>query len=102
MAIKKTKEQNFQITGRIDEIKDKCHDALLSGGFKNINRNDLLNELSADYKTFTIVGKIKVVLKEDNNNVNISLQSTANTDNIFALISSPNDKIQEAFKQYLR
>ena len=101
MAIKKSKEENFQVNGNASEIKKKCLVALNNGGFSKISSNDLLNEISANYKKATVIGKIQITLAEQNDKTNIFVKSTANSDNIFALFSSPNDKIMSAFKDKL-
>jgi len=101
MAVRKSKEHNFQVNGNVSEIKEKCLNALNNGGFSKVSSNDLLNEISANYKKATVVGKIQIVLAEQNDKTNINVKSTANSDNIFALFSSPNDKIMNAFKENL-
>lgn len=101
MAARKSKEQNFEVIGNISEVREKCLNALNNGGFNKVLSNDLLNEISAKYKKATVIGKIQIVLTERNKKTNINVKSTANSDNIFALFSSPNDKIMNAFKENL-
>jgi len=101
MAVRKSKEQTYQVNGNIPEIKEKCLNALSIGGFNKVSSNDLLNEISANYKKTFVIGKIQIVLAEQNDKTNIFVKSTANSDNIFALFSSPNDKIMNAFKDNL-
>ncbi len=50
----------------------------------------------------TVVGKIEIVLSEKEKGIEINVKTTANSDNIFALFSSPNDKIMNAFKENLK
>lgn len=101
MAVRKSKEQKFQVKGELDELKEKCVNALNSGGFKKIENNSFLNQLSAKYSKATVVGKIEITLVENEKGVEINVKSTANSDNIFALFSSPNDKIMNAFSSNL-
>ncbi|SRR5690625_1302460 len=101
MAIRKSKEENFQISGSLAEVIQKCETALEDGNFTKINVNKTINQLTANYKKFTVWGKIKITLTEDNGKINIHSQSTANADNIYALFSSPNDKILKQFKSNL-
>lgn len=49
MAVRKSKEQKFQVKGKLDEVREKCVNALNSGGFKKIENNSFLNQLSAKY-----------------------------------------------------
>ncbi len=101
MAVRKSKEQKFQVKGELDEVREKCVNALNSGGFKKIENNSFLNQLSAKYSKATVVGKIEITLVENEKGVEINVKSTANSDNIFALFSSPNDKIMSAFSSNL-
>lgn len=101
MAIRKSKEENFQIVGTLNEVVQKCKTALENGGFTKLNINETINQITANYKKFTVWGKIKITLTEDNGKINVHAQSTANADNIYALFSSPNDKILKQFKDNL-
>jgi hypothetical protein len=113
MAIRGSKEENFQIKGSINEVVEKCLTALQKGGFKKIKFNETINQFEADYKPSiiftTVYGSIKITLTENNsfsnvdnkNLVNVNVISTANIDNIYALFSSPNDKILSYFKNNL-
>ena len=97
MAIRKSKEKKLQLQDTIENVREKCLAALTKGGFKSIENNDSLNQIMAKFNNFFVVGKIEVILVKDDNGVNVNLKSTANVDNIFALFSSPNDKIMNAF-----
>ncbi len=101
MAIRKSKEENFQINGSLTEAIQKCKTALENGDFTKINVNETINQLTANYKKFTVWGEIKITLTENNDKVNINVTSTANADNIYALFNSPNDKILNQFKNNL-
>ncbi|WP_165749983.1 hypothetical protein [Cellulophaga sp. Z1A5H] len=101
MAVRKSKEQKFQVKGELDELRKKCVKALNSGGFKKIENNSFLNQLTAKYSKSTVVGSIEIALVENANGVEINVKTTANSDNIFALFSSPNDKIMNAFSSNL-
>ena len=102
MAIRNCKEQQFQVKGETNEVKEKCLNALELGGFKKVETNDFLNQISANYTKLTVVGKIEIVLSENEKGIEISIKTTANSDNIFALFSSPNDKIMNAFTENLK
>lgn len=97
MAVRKSKEQSFQVQQPLTLVKEKCHEALAKGGFRNVRSNDLLNSFSANYTKLTTVGTIDISLIDNGAAVSVNLKSTANTDNIFALLSSPNDKILDSF-----
>ena len=97
MAIRKSKENSLQFNGSLEEAKRKCKSALEAGGFKKIENNDSLNQLNAKFNNFFVVGSIDIGLANTEHGVTVSLKSTANADNIFALFSSPNDKIMKSF-----
>ena len=99
MAIRKSKEKKIQVQGTIEQVKEKSISALNIGGFKNIDCNDSLNQITAKFNNFFVVGKIEVLISKTDNGIDINLKSTANADNIFALFSSPNDKIMKSFTE---
>jgi DNA gyrase/topoisomerase IV subunit B len=101
MIVWKCKEQKFQVKGGLEGIREKCVNALNSGGFKKIENNSYLNQLSAKYSRRTVLGKIEITLGENEKGVEINVKSTANSENIFTLFSSPNDKIMNAFSSNL-
>ena len=98
MAIKKSKQENFEVKGNIEEIKQRVENALNEGSFTSIKTNGLLNQITANYKKLSVWGEIKITLSENSEKTKIDVVSTANSDNVFALFSSPNDKILNAFK----
>lgn len=97
MAIRKSKNKKFRTKLNVDQALKKCEDALNIGGFKSIKVNKSLRQINADYKKFTVYGEIEITIFEVNNETEINLISTANTDNIYALFSSPNGKVMKAF-----
>jgi hypothetical protein len=105
MAIRNSKEENYQINGNLNEVIERCRKALINGNFIHIDFNSVINQFTADYHKFTVWGKIKVTLTEAGNNgsdkINVSVASTGNVDNIYALFTSPNDKILSQFKDNL-
>ncbi len=98
MAIRKSNEEIFSVKGGIEEWLVKSEQALHKGGFKNIKTNNLLNQITGDYKKLTVWGEIIVSLIPETDNVKIIAKSTANVDNIFAIFNSPNQKILYQFK----
>ncbi len=97
MAIRKSKEKTLQFDGTIEDTIEKCLKSLNKGGFKNIENHESLNQINAKFNNFFVVGNIEIILSKTENGINISLKSTANADNIWALFSSPNDKIMKLF-----
>jgi len=97
MAIRKSKEKKLQLQDTLENVREKCLSALTKGGFKSVENNESLNQIAAKFNNFFVVGKIEIMLTKDDNGVDVNLKSTANVDNIFALFSSPNDKIMNTF-----
>ena len=97
MAIRKSKEKKLQVQDTLENIREKSLSALTQGGFKKIENNDNLNQITARFNNFFVVGNIEIMFVKNDNGVDINLKSTANADNIFALFSSPNDKIMKSF-----
>lgn len=98
MGIRKSKEETYSVKGSTDEWLLKAEEALQKGGFTNIKSNKLLNQITGSYKKLTVWGEIIVTLLPEADNLKINAKSTANVDNIFALFSSPNQKILDKFK----
>jgi hypothetical protein len=98
MAVRKSKEESFSVSGNSDQWFAKAENALTKGGFTNIKANKLLNQITGDYKKVTVWGEISVTLFPKNEQIEINVKSTANTDNIFAMFSSPTQKILAQFK----
>jgi len=101
MAIRKSKEENYVINGNIDNVRLIVLQALQAGGFTKIDDNRVINQISADYKKFPVWGNIQLTLVEEENKVKVNAVATANVDNIYALFSSPTQKIFNKFKQNL-
>ena len=101
MAVRKSKVENFEVKGTIEELKSKVINALEKGEFTSIKNNNTLNQITANYKKLTVWGEISITLSEDNDKIKINTVSTANSDNIFALFSSPNKIILDNFKNNL-
>ena len=102
MAIRKSMEREFVVSGpRTDWIK-KCDDALRRGKFTNVIYNSALFQIEANYKKLTVWGEILITLVPAGSDTKINVISTANVDNIFALFQSPNKTIQSAFKGELK
>ena len=50
MAIRKSKEENFEVKGTLEGLKLKVENALKKGEFTSINTNNVLNQITANYK----------------------------------------------------
>ncbi len=102
MAIRKSTEEDFEIAENVEALLKSCTGALEAGGFKNIKVQELTSTMQADYKRFPACGEVSITLfRLADNRTKISVKATANYDNIYALFSSPNQKIIRAFRDAL-
>ncbi len=101
MAIRKSVEETFVISGPCDQVLAKCKGALEMGGFGGVKANSTLNQVEGTYHKFTAWGEILITVMPDGVASKIVAKATANVDNIWALLSSPTKKILAAFKDKL-
>lgn len=99
MAIRKSIEEKIQIQGTKNEIFLKIEEALKKGKFQNVKKNEFTFQIEAKYQKLTIWGEIIISIIENGNDYMLNIKSTANVDNVFALFTSPNQKIINNFKQ---
>ena len=98
MAIRKSVEENIQIQETKSEVFLKIEAALKKGKFKDLKKNEFTNQIYANYQALTVWGEITITIIEHDNYCMLNIKSTANVDNIFALFTSPNQKIISNFK----
>lgn len=101
MGIRKSKEETFFIKGNVEDVLLKSQEALVRGNFTNVKMNSTINQVTGNYKKMTVWGELIVSVLPEGENVKINAKSTANIDNIFALFTSPNQKILNKFKNNL-
>lgn len=101
MAVRKTIDDTFVVSGGREQWLPRCKQALANGGFTKVEANEAFGQIKADFKKFTVYGSIEVTLLPEGQNTKVIAKATANVDNIFALFSSPGKKILNAFKENL-
>ena len=99
--MRRSKEEDFLIQEELQSVKEKVRSALENAGFTSIRENNTINQTSADYHKMTLWGNIDITMIPDGNVTRVHLKSTAKVDNIYALFSSPNDRILRKFKNQL-
>jgi hypothetical protein len=102
MAIRKSMHEEIVVSGDRVEWLDRCANALAASGFTKISTNVPLSQIEAAYRTWKVWGTILVNLTPAGSNTKLSMVSTANVDNIWALFQSPNKSILAAFKSELK
>ena len=58
-------------------------------------------KITADYRKFTVWGKIEITLIQSNDGTCVNIKSYAKKDNIYALAQDPSEKILLAFKKQI-
>jgi hypothetical protein len=101
MAVRRSIEEKVVVNGERSELLERCRTALQRGGFSKIDVNGVLFQVDARYRKFTTSGTLQLTLLPVPGGAEISMRSTANADNIYALFRSPNKKILRAFKDNL-
>ena len=102
MAIRKSINEDLFLNKDINNSIELCENALKAGNFTNINKNNTINQLTADYKKFTVRGEITISLSPNDQGTKIAIECMANIDNAFALFKSPGKTILGKFKDNLK
>ena len=102
MAIRKSEFQELFFSKDIKNTMKLCENALKAGGFKNIKKNNIINQLNGEIKKITLVGEIKITLLPQDQGTKLSIDCMANVDNIYALFKSPGRAILEKFTENLK
>ncbi|MFZ5564260.1 MAG: hypothetical protein ACOZBW_09420 [Thermodesulfobacteriota bacterium] len=101
MAIRKSLQEEMVVSGAREEWLSKCVRALESSGFTKVTKNEDLCQVEAAYKKFMTRGTVLITLIPLGPETKLTIVSTANMDNIYALFKSPNKTILSAFKKGL-
>jgi hypothetical protein len=102
MAIRKSVKEEIFLNKKINEAVKICENALSAGNFTNIKKNQVTNQLTANYKKITVWGEITISLLPHEGGTKVVVDAMANVDNVFALLKSPGQKILEKFKEGLK
>jgi hypothetical protein len=101
MPVTRTHEETIDVAGTPDGWFADCVHALKTGPFKNIRADDESFIADADYNSFVTLGNIRIVLTEENKQVEIAIRISAAVDNIWAYFWEPRQTILNAFKSRL-
>ncbi len=83
------------------QLLERCQRAMSRGGFKKVEVNGPLFQITGQYHHFTTWGRLDVTLRPAAGGTELAMRATGNVDNIYALFRSPNQKILQAFKSHL-
>ena len=103
MAIRNSRDESFDLNQSEEQAFATCLAALSKGGFSSVQQNRTISQISANYHKFTVGRKIEITIKAGPaaGKSTVCMHTTANMDNIYALFTSPIDKIANAFKSSL-
>ncbi len=102
MAIRGNKKETYKIKGDLNRVRLIICQALQAANFKKIEDNQVINQITASYNSFTVVGKIKLTLLELGDGIQVEAEAIANIDNIYTLFTSPTQKILDKFKEHMK
>lgn len=100
MAIRKSMEETLVVAGERGEWLTRCAKGLMVGGFKDVETNTVLGQVTGSYRHFPTHGELTItaVPAAQSGHTQLTLRSTAAVDNLYALFVSPNKKILSAAK----
>ena len=102
MAIRKSADEELVVAGSRQDWLDRCVAALKRAGFKDVESNATLGQVSGHYRKMTTHGELLITLMPDGDQqTKMKLRATANIDNIYALVRSPTGRIISEFKTAL-
>jgi hypothetical protein len=84
-----------------EHVFEESLSAIEKGGFSNISNNKAEMKITADYRKFTVWGKIEITLIQSNDGTCVNIKSYAKKDNIYAIAQDPSEKILLAFKKQI-
>ena len=102
MAFRSKEEENYTINNSLEEVRLSIINALDEGGFTSIAENKMINQITANYRKFTVWGNISITIEESGKGTKVQTVAVANADNIYALFSSPTRRILNKFKENLK
>jgi hypothetical protein len=99
MPVRKSVEETLVVDGPRAEWVEKSRAALEAQGFGKVEANATLGQVTATYRKLTVAGELVVTLTpEGDEATRIVARATAGVDNVFALFSSPGQRIINQFK----
>jgi hypothetical protein len=103
VAIRKSVEEALVVAGERDEWIARCAEGLTAAGFKDVQTSTVLGQVTGKYKKFPAYGDLTItaVPCAQSGHTQLTLRSTAAVDNVYALFSSPNQKILSTAKASL-
>lgn len=102
MAFRSKEEENYTINNSLEEVRLSIINALDEGGFTSVAENKMINQITANYRKFTVWGNITITIEESGKGTKVQTVAVANADNIYALFSSPTRRILNKFKENLK
>ncbi|ERL64139.1 hypothetical protein [Schleiferilactobacillus shenzhenensis] len=94
LGIRKSKEETIVVGGGREQWMQNMVSILTNNGFKKVDANAATMRVTGDYHKATTYGGIEAILTPvGDSQTQIQLIATANVDNVYALFTSPTQKI---------
>jgi hypothetical protein len=94
--------ETIAVPGTRESWLSKCKQSMESSGFTNVKVSEAVFQVSGDYETITLYGRILITLLPEENQTRINIQATAKVDNGFAIFKNPPKAIISQFKKGLQ
>lgn len=103
MGIRKNHVEELVVSGSREHWLNLCQRALSNAGFKKVVSNQLLGQVTGNFKPLigTLYGELTITLYPEGDNVRIRIEALANVDNVYALAKSPGGRLISKFKDAL-
>ena len=103
VGIRKSYVEELVVEGTREQWLHLCPQALTNAGFKKVASNNLLGQVSGNFKPIigTLFGEIIITLLPEENKVKLHIEAVANVDNVYALAKSPGARLITKFKEAL-
>jgi hypothetical protein len=100
MAIRKSMEEILVVRGTREDWLTRVAKSLMAGGYKDVRTSEPLGQVTGKYRKFPTYGEITVTVcpAAATDMTQLTLRTTADVDNIYALFSSPNKKLMGVAK----
>lgn len=95
------REESMVVPGDRTRLLARCQQAMSTAGFKNLTVNGSLFQIYGDYRKATTMGRLSISLQPAGLDTQVAMRATANTESVYAMLWSPNEKILRAFRQNL-
>jgi hypothetical protein len=99
MTIHRSAEETLDVAGPLEGWLPRCKQALEATGFERVQVADILQQITGEYRTFTVSGEIEITLRPNGNDTTIAVKATADVNRLLAMLHNPTKAILAKFKR---